>query len=134
MIGWNRLEFKDYFNECIGDTIIHPDDFEKFRSTLLSMSEECREAVFETRILNLSGVMTIHEVRTRFLDMENGCALVTVIFADITERKRLRRELMIKNERYNIIQKSSEQTIFSIIRQQNQGRKVSLCVQLQYAD
>ena len=112
MIGWNRLEFKDYFNECIGDTIIHPDDFEKFRSTLLSMSEECREAVFETRILNLSGVMTIHEVRTRFLDMENGCALVTVIFADITERKRLRRELMIKNERYNIIQKSSEQTIF----------------------
>lgn len=112
MIGWNRLEFKDFFNECLGDDIIFPEDFEKFRSTLTSMSEDCREAVFETRVLNMSGKLIVNEVRTRFLERENDHALVTVIFADITERKRLRRELMIKNERFNIIQQSSEQTIF----------------------
>ena len=112
MIGWNRLEFKDFFNECIGDDIIHPSDFNKFRTTLISMSEECREAVFETRVLNMSGKMTVNEVRTRFLETENERALITVVFADITERKRLRRELMIKNERFNIIQQSTEQTIF----------------------
>ena len=112
MIGWNRLEFKDFFNECIGDDIIHPDDFNKFRTTLNSMDEEHREAVFETRVLNMSGKMTVNEVRTRFLERENERALVTIVFADITERKRLRRELMIKNERFNIIQQSSEQTIF----------------------
>ena len=112
MIGWNRVEFKDFFNENIGDDIIHPDDFDHFRSTLLSMSEECREAVFETRVLNMSGKMTVNEVRTRFLDWENERALITVVFSDISELKRMRRELMIKNERYNIIQQSAEQTIF----------------------
>ena len=112
MIGWNRLEFKDFFNECLGDDIIHPDDFDLFRSSLISMSEDCREAVFETRVLNMSGCMTVNEVRTRFLERENERALVTVIFGDITERKRLRRELLIKNERFNIIQQSSKQTIF----------------------
>ena len=112
MIGWNRLEFKDFFNEYLGDDIIHPDDFDKFRRTLFSLSEDCRNAVFEIRVLNMSGQMTVHEVRTRFLERENEHALITVIFGDITERKRLRRELLIQNERYNIIQQNSEQTIF----------------------
>ncbi len=112
MIGWNRLEFKDFFNECLGDDIIHPDDFGKFRSTLTSMNEDFREAVFETRVFNMCGKITVNEVRTRFLEKENDRALITLVFADITERKRLRRELMIKNERFNIIQQSSEQTIF----------------------
>ena len=51
MIGWNRLEFKDFFNEYLGDNIIHPDDFERFRTTLTSLGDECRECVFETRVL-----------------------------------------------------------------------------------
>ena len=112
MIGWNRLEFKDFFNEYLGDNIIHPDDFERFRTTLTSLGDECRECVFETRVLNMSGKVTVNEVRTRFLEKENEHALITLIFADITERKRLRRELVIKNERFNIIQQHSEQTIF----------------------
>ena len=88
MIGWNRLEFKDFFNEYLGDDIIHPDDFERFRTTLTSLGDECRECVFETRVLNMSGKVTVNEVRTRFLEKENDHALITLIFADITEQQR----------------------------------------------
>ena len=114
MIGLNRLEFKDFFNECLGDDIIYPDDFDMFRRTLESMSDECRESVFEARVLNmnLNGKPIITEVRTRFIESENDKPLITVVFYDITERKQLRRELTIKNERFNIIQQNSEQTIF----------------------
>lgn len=112
MIGWNRLEFNDFFNECLTDVIIHPDDYAAFHLSLTSMSSEKRESVFETRVLHTNGDIRVNEVRTRFLEMENGKALISVIFSDITERKQLRKELMIKNERFNIIQTSSEQTIF----------------------
>ena len=111
MIGWNRLEFKDYFNECLSDSIIHPEDFKTFRNVLSSLSEQNSEAVFEIRVLNMSGRVRVNEVRTRFLERENEKALITIIFADITERKRLRKELMIKNERYNIVQNNVEITI-----------------------
>ena len=112
MIGWNRLEFNDYFNECLGEEIIHPDDFGEFRNALISMGEERSEAVFETRVRNMNGSITFTEVRARFLERENENALITLTFADITQRKILRKELIIKNERFNIIQQSSEQTIF----------------------
>ncbi len=111
MIGWNRLEFKDYFNECLGDGIIHPDDLEAFRETLTSLNEDKCESVFELRVLNMNGGVKVNEVRARFLDRENNKALVSMIFSDITERKKLRRELMIKNERFNIIQNSAETTV-----------------------
>ena len=112
MIGWNRLEFKDFFNECLWDGIIHPDDLELFRETLTSLDGEQREAVFEARVLHMNGQVSVNNVHARFVNRENERALITLVFGDITERKRLRRELLIQNERYNIIQQNSEQTIF----------------------
>ena len=111
MIGWNRLEFKDYFNECLGDDIIHPDDYEVFRQALTSLNEENRETSFELRVLKMNSSLVVNDVSARFLETENDNALVTMVFVDITERKRLRRELMIKNERFNIIQDSVDMTI-----------------------
>ena len=112
MIGWSRVEFKELFDECLGEEIIHHDDFEEFRSTITSLDENNREAVFETRVMNMNGNTVVNEVRVRVLERENERPLISVIFYDITERRRLRRELMIENERFNIIQQNSEQTIF----------------------
>lgn len=112
MIGWNRLEFKDFFNECLGDGIIYPDDLELFRQTLTSLGEERRETVMEACVLHMNGEVSVNNIHMRFVNRENERALITLVFDDITERKRLRRELLIQNERYNIIQQNSEQTIF----------------------
>lgn len=111
MIGWNRLELKEFFNECINDVIL-PEDFEFFAEQLGGLSSESPECVFEVRTIEMNGGIRFSEVRARYLAEENGCSVVSAVFADITERKRLRRELMVKNERFGIIQESSDQVVF----------------------
>ena len=112
MIGWSRVDFKELFNECLNDDIIFPDDFEAFHRTVTSLNEEHPEAVFECRVSNMSGSVTVNEVRASFLERENERPLISMIFYDITERTRLRRDLLIQNERFNIIRQSTDHTIF----------------------
>ena len=110
MIGWNRVEYKEMFNNGLGDDVIAPEDFGVFRYTLLSLTEENRESVFETRVLHVSGGASVNEVRARYLYAENKRPLISLIFMDVTER--LRKELLIKNERFNIIQQQTDQLVF----------------------
>ena len=104
MIGWNRVEFKELFNETLGDDTIYPDDYALFAERLSALNEEEPEAVFEVRVVSMNGAQTVQEVRARYLDTENEIPVVSLAFMDITERKKLRRELMIENERFTIVQ------------------------------
>lgn len=111
MIGWNRLELKEFFNEYIDDAI-YPDDFELFARQLCSLSDNLADHVFEVRTNTVDGGVRFNEVRARYISLENGCPVVSVAFQDITERKQFKRELVMKNERFNIIQESSAQIVF----------------------
>lgn len=111
MIGWTRFEFKEFFNECLDDRIF-TEDFTSFSERLRSIGEDCPDTVFEARTVTAGGSIRYHEVRARYLTVENGLPMVSVAFCDVTERKNLRRELVIKNERFSIIQQSSEQVVF----------------------
>lgn len=111
MIGWNRLELKEFFNECINDVIL-PDDFEFFAGQLCALNSEFTECVFEVRTITVDGEIKFNEVRARYLASENGSPVISAVFADITERKLLRRELVMKNERFSIIQENSDQVVF----------------------
>lgn len=111
MIGWNRVELKEFFNECINDVIL-PEDFAFFAEQLGGLSSESPECVFEVRTIEVNGGIRFCEVRARYLTEEDGSLVVSAIFSDITERMRLRRELMVKNERFGIIQESSDQVVF----------------------
>lgn len=111
MIGWSRMEFKEFFNEDFDDRLF-PDDLKVFSSTLSSLSPEKPECVFEIRTVTPDGGVMFHEVHARWLEEENDRPTVSVVFNDITERKRLRRDLLVKNERYSIIQESIDQVLF----------------------
>lgn len=112
MIGWSRVEFKEMFNNGLGDDVIAFEDFGAFRDALLSLNEDQRECVFETRVASVSGGVSVNEVRARYLYAENKRPMISLIFVDVTERNRLRKELLIKNERFNIIQTHSDQLVF----------------------
>ena len=112
MIGWNRVEFKEMFNDGLGDDVIVPEDYGAFRYALISLNEEERECVLETRVINVNGGFSVNEVRARYLYAENKRPMISLIFVDVTDRSRLRKELLIKNERFNIIQKHSDQLVF----------------------
>lgn len=112
MIGWSRVEFKEMFNNGLGDDVIVPEDFDAFRKALLSLNEEERECVFETRVTSVSGGFSVNEVRARYLYAENKRPMISLAFVDVTERNRLRKEMLIKNERFNIIQTQTDQLVF----------------------
>lgn len=111
MIGWNRIEFKEVFNECLND-IIYPTDFKMFLDNMCGLGDAQGEIMFEVRTVTVDGGIKWNEVRARYLSNENECPVISVIFGDITSRKSLQKELVIKNERFNIIQKSTDQVIF----------------------
>lgn len=111
MIGWNRLEFKEVFNECLND-IIYPSDFKVFFDNMCGLADDRSEIVFETRTVTVDGGIKWNEVRAKYLSSENERPVISVIFGDITKRKSLQKELIIKNERFNIIQNSTDQVIF----------------------
>lgn len=111
MIGWNRLEFKEVFNECLND-IIYPSDFKVFFDNMCALADDRGEIVFEVRTVTVDGGIKWNEVRARYLSSENERPVISVIFDDITQRKSLQKELIMKNERFNIIQSSTDQVIF----------------------
>lgn len=111
MIGWTRYEFKEFFNEYLDDRIFI-DDFNLFSQHLCALAPEAPECVFEARIVTASGSIRFNEVRARYLTVEDELPMVSVVFVDVTERKKLRRELVIKNERFSIIQENSDQVVF----------------------
>ena len=118
MIGWNRYEFKEFFNECVDDRIFI-DDFPSFSSNLRSLSRDVSECVFESRTVMAGGGIRFNEVRARYLTEEDGKPMISVVFVDITERKKLRRELIVKNERFSIIQENTDQVLFDYDTEQD---------------
>ena len=111
LIGWNRLELKEFFNECIDDAIF-ADDFDFFSQQLRSLGDGLSECVFEVRTITVDGGTRFNEVHARYLASDSGCPVISTVFEDITERKKLRRELVVKNERFSIIQENADQIVF----------------------
>lgn len=111
MLGWNRLEFKEFFNECLND-IIYPPDFESFFNNLSSLSAESGESIFEAGTVASDGSIRWNEVRAKYLSSESERPVISLVFGDQTNCKNSQRKLTVQNERFNIVQKSTENIIF----------------------
>ncbi len=111
MIGWDRFEFSEYFNDCLND-VIYPPDFELFIKEIKLMTDANKSAAFEARTLIAGGGAKWNAVRAKYLSSEDDRPVISLVFADISERRRLEAELTVQNERFSIIQRSTEQIIF----------------------
>lgn len=111
MIGWNRLEFKEFFNECLND-IIYQSDFEYFFNNLTVLSAQNSDVVFETRTVASDGSIRWNEIRAKYLSSESNRPVISLVFGDVTRCKNSQRTLSVQNERFNIVQKNAENIIF----------------------
>ncbi len=111
MIGWNRLEFSEIFNDCLND-IIFPSDLKYLFQNLYEAATTYDETSFEARTIAAGGGIKWNEIKAKYLSSEDERPVISLIFDDVTERRRLQTELTVQNERFNIIQRSTEQIIF----------------------
>ncbi|MDD6394646.1 MAG: diguanylate cyclase [Firmicutes bacterium] len=112
MIGWNRFEFSEFFNDCLNE-VIYPQDCDLFIDNLRRMTDTAdKGAAFEARTVIAGGGTKWNAIRAKYLSSEDERPVISLVFDDISECRRLQSELTVQNERFNIIQRSTEQIIF----------------------
>ncbi len=118
IFGIDKTKFTGNLQEVITNAI-HPDDREKVEESNRSVIEQGKPIPLEYRIIRPDGSVRVvwAEAGELILDDKGAFSLLKGTVQDITYRKRIEQSLAESEERYRLVDESSQDLIYSYDRQ-----------------